>query len=240
MNKIDEALEYSRFLCKVFAASRKTTLTEVARKLGISVPRLSRIIHLREGVGSRKLKDLLSILEPVNEEEEIVKAIQEGPLPFPHLNNLLSRYPLSLYCILYRALERLRELDYDYLVSVEGGGLILASLLSAFTGKRLLYGIKEVKVYGSQVFTLDKGPAYTAVEKSRRIISFPLKVDLTGSRVVVVDGIVWSGSTIKAMVRYVRNRDGAVVAVLAAFIKRDIVEDLKSAVGYPIIPCYTI
>jgi len=235
LDVLERVYLFSKLMCKLYAKTRLDTVTDTARLLGVSVQDLSRVIHLREIPSSRRIRELLSRLEGVDSDSVLVEAMREAPLPFPHLNNLTSRYPLSLYCFLYKAFDALRGRAFSLVLTVEGSGLILATLISLTMGKRLVYGVKGVKMVGGQVVSAEPGPAY-AVKTSKRIISFPSRADLRGERVVIVDGVVWTGSTIHSMLRYVERKSGVVDSVLIMAATRRALSRLEKLVEAPVYP----
>ncbi|WP_434731311.1 phosphoribosyltransferase family protein [Thermogladius sp. KZ2Tp1] len=237
--KVEEVYLLSKLMCKLYAASRRDTLTNISRRLGVSVQELSRIMRNKEPVSARRAADLVSRLAHVDEDAELRRSIREAPLPFPHLNNLTSRYPLSLYCFLYKAIDAVKDLEFGYIVTVEGAGLVLATLMAVALGKRLVYGIKAAKVAGGRSFTAGQGPAYS-LDATRRTVSFPSALDLKGERAVVVDGVVWTGATVKSMSRYVVKKGGVVEAGVLMVTTREVVEMLERELECPVHALLTL
>jgi adenine phosphoribosyltransferase len=129
--------------------------------------------------------------------------------------NILGDTELTQACA--RALaERLSTLDYDVLVTAEAKSIPLAYALAVETGKPYVILRKAYKPYmgdALQVETLSitTGQPQTLYldEKDRQLIQ--------GKRIVIVDDVISTGSTLQGMRLLINHAGGTVAAEAAIF-----------------------
>lgn len=110
--------------------------------------------------------------------------------------------------------EKLKSKDYDLLVTAEAKSIPLAHALSVVTGKGYVVLRKSYKPYmgdalQAETLSITTGAPQTLFldEKDRALI--------TGKKVVLVDDVISTGSTLQGM-RLVMDKAGAEVAAEAA------------------------
>ena len=112
--------------------------------------------------------------------------------------------------------EKLKGIDYDVFVTAEAKSIPLAHALSVVTGKPYVILRKSYKPYmgnaiQSETLSITTGKQQTLYldEKDHDLID--------GSRVVIVDDVISTGSTLQGM-RLIMEKAGAQVAVEAAIL----------------------
>jgi adenine phosphoribosyltransferase len=112
--------------------------------------------------------------------------------------------------------EKLESLDYDSLVTAEAKSIPIAHALSVVTGKPYVILRKSYKPYmgdaiQSETLSITTGKPQTLYldEKDRGIIN--------GSRVVIVDDVISTGSTLQGM-RLILEKAGAHIVAEAAIL----------------------
>jgi len=112
--------------------------------------------------------------------------------------------------------EKLKDVDYDVFVTAEAKSIPLAHALSVVTGKPYVILRKSYKPYmgnaiQSETLSITTGKQQTLYldEKDHDLID--------GSRVVIVDDVISTGSTLQGM-RLIMEKAGAQVAVEAAIL----------------------
>lgn len=117
-------------------------------------------------------------------------------------------------------LERLEELDYDVIVTPEAKSIPLAHVMGAQSGKPYVVLRKAFKVYmgdtvKAETVSITTGQPQTLYldEKDRRLVA--------GRRILLVDDVVSTGSTLQGMEKVMRAADARVVARAAIFTEGD-------------------
>lgn len=117
-------------------------------------------------------------------------------------------------------LERLEELDYDVIVTPEAKSIPLAHVMAAQSGKPYVVLRKAFKVYmgdtvKAETVSITTGQPQTLYldEKDRRLVA--------GRRILLVDDVVSTGSTLEGMEKVMRAADARVVARAAIFTEGD-------------------
>lgn len=117
-------------------------------------------------------------------------------------------------------LERLEELDYDVIVTPEAKSIPLAHVMGAQSGKPYVVLRKAFKVYmgdtvKAETVSITTGQPQTLYldEKDRRLVA--------GRRILLVDDVVSTGSTLQGMEKVMRVADARVVARAAIFTEGD-------------------
>lgn len=112
--------------------------------------------------------------------------------------------------------EELEDIDYDVFVTAEAKSIPIAHALSVVTGKPYVILRKSYKPYmgdaiQSETLSITTGKPQTLYldEKDREIIS--------GSRVVIVDDVISTGSTLQGM-RLILEKAGAQIVAEAAIL----------------------
>lgn len=129
--------------------------------------------------------------------------------------NILGDTELVLACSKALA-EKLKELDYDILVTAEAKSIPLAYALSVETKKPYVVLRKSYKPYMGDALKADTlsittGQPQTLVldEKDRELI--------TGKKAVIVDDVISTGSTLQGM-RMILDKAGATVVAETAIM----------------------
>ncbi|HLC06084.1 MAG TPA: phosphoribosyltransferase family protein [Anaerolineales bacterium] len=133
--------------------------------------------------------------------------------------NILGDTELVEACA--RALaDKLKGSDYDVLVTAEAKSIPLAHALAKATGKAYVILRKVYKLYmgealQTQTVSITTGEPQTLYldEKDRRLIH--------GKRVVLIDDVISTGSTLKGMRKLMESAEAEVVQTGAVFTEGD-------------------
>ena len=129
--------------------------------------------------------------------------------------NILGDTELVQVCAKELA-NKLKEIDYDVLVTAEAKSIPLAHALSVETKKPYVILRKSYKLYmgdalKAETLSITTGQPQTLIldEKDRELMQ--------GKKVVIVDDVISTGSTLQGM-RMILNKAGASVAAEAAIL----------------------
>ncbi len=132
--------------------------------------------------------------------------------------------------------QRLQSIDYDLIVTPEAKSIPLAHVLSVVTGRPYVVLRKTYKPYMGEAIeaetlsiTTGKPQRLYLDEKDRGLVK--------GKRVVLVDDVVSTGSTLKGMRRMMDIAGGEVVAEAAVFTEGD-PETWKDVVALGHLPLF--
>ena len=116
--------------------------------------------------------------------------------------------------------EAVREIDYDALITAEAKSIPLAYALSVVTGKPYIILRKSYKPYMGNVvkaetlsITTGKPQTLLLDEKDRPLIE--------GKRLLIVDDVISTGSTLQGMRMIIRKAGGEVAAEAAILTEGD-------------------
>jgi len=133
--------------------------------------------------------------------------------------NILGDTELVQACAVALA-EKLAEIDYDVLVTAEAKSIPIAYALSVVTEKPYVVLRKSYKLYMGDALTAETlsittGEPQTLIldEKDRELIS--------GKKVVLVDDVISTGSTLQGMRMLMNKADAEVVAEAAILTEGD-------------------
>lgn len=221
-NPLEEKLFFNSLLR---LAKDEMGLTRLSHELGIDIPTLSKYSTGRLYPSLKRIRELTPRLErlvdPLNTLEA---ALRNGVMEGPELNNVLVARP---YLAVWAALslkKRLGDTHYNKVVTVEGGGITIASIMSMLDGKRMAYALRNT--YVPQGITEPCMPLARerGDPKLRTYITLPQKAIQRGDRVLVVDDVSWTGCTITTLRRLSEFLGASVTSVAVVALTRDALE----------------
>lgn len=132
--------------------------------------------------------------------------------------------------------QALATYDYDLLVTAEAKSIPLAQAMAMASGKRYVVLRKAFKPYMGEVLkvetlsiTTGKPQTLYMDEKDRKLVN--------GARVVLVDDVISTGSTLEGMRSLIQQADGEVVAEAAVFTEGE-EEDWDGIVAIGHLPLF--
>ena len=178
------------------------TLRELSSILKIDIPTLSRYTTGKLIPSIKRIDEIIpKLLELINPFEELKSSLISGVYNFPETNNILASRPhLLLWCAV-QAVKHLSVRNFDAILTVEGGGLALASYVGFLMGKRIVYGIRNAYMAGGVSEPYSMSEVYIYDPRIRRYITIPEKAIARGEDIVIIDDISWTGGTVSALYR---------------------------------------
>ncbi|MCD6488089.1 MAG: hypothetical protein J7K21_02570 [Desulfurococcales archaeon] len=224
-----------KFISVFRLAREKYTLKELSKILGIDIPTLSRYGNSKSLPSVKRINRILPILlNLVDPLSEIKASLINGGFTFPELNNLLNNRPYLLGWIIAQTMEMLDKIDFDTILSIEGGGIAYAASLANLSGKRFVYAIRDLYLEGGIIETYTPLGYSRYPPKMRKYIAIPKNSIKKDNKVVIVDDISWSGSTVYTLYKLVKRIKATPRAIFLIAIFDDTLEELKKYIDVPI------
>lgn len=154
--------------------------------------------------------------------EDFVTTIPDFPKPgimFRDITTIIQS-PEGFKMAVDMLVEKLKDVDFDYIVGSESRGFIFGAPVAYALGKGFVLARKKGKLPReciSESYALEYGEATLEMHKD----SVP-----AGAKVVIIDDLVATGGTTKAIINMVEKLDGKVVKIgfvleLAGFDSRN-------------------
>jgi hypoxanthine phosphoribosyltransferase len=236
---IDSAILDAEFYCKLYTAKNMLRLADLSEILGLDVSVISKYIHRKiEPSGLRK-RAILEAIRNLDHTKLIEECVVSKIYPFPETNNILYGCPGLVYCVVYEVLQFIKDVKPDTMITLEGGGLAVASILHYLTGLKLIYGLRDIVVVGSALVSIEQYGVDSWGPRVKRFIAFPLRRDLLGGDVLIIDDIAWTGNTCISMYKFAKRRFNVKgVFLIAAF--ESALRRLQSVIDAPVKTIITI
>ncbi len=203
-------------------------LSRVSQELGIDMPTLSKYSTGKLHPSIKRIRELLPRLtKMIDPRASLERSLREGIMEGPELNNVLSTRP---YLAVWAAIELKRGLDpkkYSKILTVEGGGISISTIISMLEGKRIVYALRNTFVPRGLTEPCTPLHSYSGEPKSRAYITLPPKAVSRDDRVLVVDDVSWTGCTLTSLQRLAHVQGGEVTAVSVVALSRDILEKAR-------------
>ena len=113
-----------------------------------------------------------------------------------------------------------RAPEFDYIVAPEAKAIPLAYEMSRQSGKEYLIARKKAKAYMTGVFQVDVQSITTAGVQTL-VIDRADAERMQGKRVVIVDDVISTGESLRAMEELVNRAGGIIVAKMAVLAEGD-------------------
>lgn len=226
-----------KLLCLLGVAAESASLRRVSVQLGIDASVLSKYLNLQIKPRAPRIRELLKKLEACYDTRSAITTCLENPelYAFPEMNNISWNCPYVYYCILYEFAIRLVQRDFSAFLTAEGGGLYIATGLQLlFPRKKLLYAMRDVLVQGGYSLRYKHTPAYALGPRIKRYLTLPVKNILKEEKIVIIDDFMWTGDTVKALVKYARTKGAQVTLVLVVGARPGLTEMISSEMGVEI------
>ena len=110
--------------------------------------------------------------------------------------------------------------DFDYIIAPEAKGIPLAYEMSRQCGKQYLLARKKAKAYMSEVFSVTVRSITTAGEQTL-VIDKADADKMNGKKIVIVDDVISTGESLRAMEALVDKAGGIIAAKMAVLAEGD-------------------
>lgn len=113
-----------------------------------------------------------------------------------------------------------RAPEFDYIVSPEAKAIPLAYEMSRQSGKQYLLARKKAKAYMTGVFEVHVQSITTAGEQTL-VIDVADAEKIKGSKILIVDDVISTGESLRAVEELVLKAEGNIVAKMAVLAEGD-------------------
>jgi adenine phosphoribosyltransferase len=216
-------------------ARRQFKYTQLSKITGIDEPTLSRYVHGILVPNVRRARQMVEALQPhIDIAGDLRALLKEKITTYPDASSIFIRNPAIANLISYGAYERYATIGIDAVLSVEDGGVLISALIASILNARLLFAARDRDHYVGRVAEQQYWP-YRASDpelvnpRLRRILSLPEGYIQKDDKVLLVDDIVWSGETIRALGRFVSASKGEISAAFClGVLVKDSIKDLEN------------
>lgn len=235
MSSLEDILLRLEAISLLRRLKRNFKYRELSGYLGLDIPLLSKYVNGKLLPGKlRAWKIIQKILEITNIEDEIKNALNQGIYSYPELMNLSASSPDLLFYIAIQAYKLYKNFNITKVLSIEGSGLIIASLIATLLNKGLVYALRDHYIKDAVIELYSTNINFVQA-KYMKFIALPRKSLQSNDKVLIVDDIIWSGATIKALLNIARKLNSEVIGVFCVGVfSKKIVEEIKENYGVKI------
>jgi adenine/guanine phosphoribosyltransferase-like PRPP-binding protein len=219
-------------------ARKQFKYADLSKITGIDEPTLNRYVHGILVPNLQRAHQIVEVLQPRTDiAGEVRILLKEKITTYPDASSIFIQNPAIPAWISYYIHDRYAKLRVDTLLSVEDGGILISSIAAILLDARLLFAARDREHYAGKTVEQHYWP-YRASDgelanpRLMRILSLPDGYIQKHNRVLLLDDIVWSGETMRALGRFVAASKGEVVGAfcLGVFVK-DVLKDLERDLG---------
>ena len=207
------------------------TLRELSSILGIDIPTISKYANYQLVPSLKRINQLMpKLIKLIDPLEELKKAITSRGKGVPDINWVIGRKPYLLHYAVIQMVKKLIKREFTKILTIEGGGLVIASTLSIITGKGLVFGVRNA--YFENGITEPYHTTTTKITPRIRIfISIPGGLITSEDKVLIVDDIAWTGGTIRTLYSIAQKTGARVEGVELLASYRETLEKLRRELG---------
>jgi len=241
MKKTSMLTSRIEFFSLLRIAREKYTLKQLSDILGIDIPTLSKYANYQLMPSVKRARELIpKLLQLVDPIKELQNSLFIKGREFLELNNIVNHRPHLLHYASLMILKDASEEDFDKILTIEGGGLAISSIISLLTGKGIVYGIRGVLHKNAISEQYMPAGIYRYSPKLAGYISIPKNSIARNEKVIIIDDISWSGGTILALHRLAVRSGAIVTGIHLLAIYRDTYDKVRSSISTPIKPIIII
>jgi len=208
---------------------------ELEEYLGIDAPLLCKYVRGKLLPGRQRAKEIVKrALSLVDIKEELRKSLSPQVYDFFDLTNLSVAAPDLLLYIAIQAYKLYKGSEITKVLSLEGGGLIIASLIAALLNRCLVYAIRDHYIVDA---IIEPYPATTgAASKYTKFIALPKRSINPSDKLLIVDDIMHTGSTIRILLKISRKAGSKVCGVFCLGVaSEDVARKIEEEYGVKVM-----
>jgi len=234
MSSMDKLILRLKAITLLRLVKQRLKYQELTKITGVDQPTLSKYFYGTALPSSKRAKQLIDALRKnINIAEEVEYALKKGVMIVPDGGSVFIKNPDLVNLIVYEAYEKYKDKDVDKILSVEDGGLLFAALIASLLKVKLVYAMRGYGAYSGNILEERYWPyksknGEVINPRLKQLLTLPKEAIKENERVILVDDVVWSGETLRALARFVKRARGKIVAAFClAAISEEVLKSLK-------------
>jgi adenine/guanine phosphoribosyltransferase-like PRPP-binding protein len=219
-------------LIRVLRLLKKTyTYEELSKMTGLPITVLNRYVRGKVLPSAERTKQLLELLLPyINIEEEVRRRIKFDERGFFDNMSVLSDTAL-MSLIAEEVASRYLEKDVDKVLTAETDGIVLGTHIARELGVDIVYAKKKKEVGVEKFYEASYVPSASGSVMTLYLPQWALK---KGERVLIVDDVIRSGETQKALVELTKQAGAKPIGMFFLVSVGGILDSLRGEYEFPV------
>jgi len=234
MSSIDKLILRLKAITLLRIVKQRLKYSELIKATGLDQPTLSKYFYGITVPSAKRAKQLIDALKKyINLAEEVEYALKKGLMIVPEGGSIFIKNIDLANLIAYEVYEKYKNKNVNKVLSVENGGLLFAALIASLLKVKLVYAARGYGFYSGNILEERYWPYRSKSDevinpRLKQLLTLPKEAIKKDEKILIIDDIIWSGETLKALARFVKRLGGIIVAVFClATVSEEIVESLK-------------
>ncbi|WP_297063662.1 phosphoribosyltransferase family protein [Thermococcus sp.] len=231
MSQLKSVQEKLRLIRVLRLLKKSYTYDELSKITGLPITVLNRYVRGKVLPSAERTRELLELLLPyINLEEEVKKRIKFDERGFFDNMPVLSDTAL-MSLIAEEVAGRYLDKDVDKVLTAATDGIALGVHIARELGVDIVYAKKKKEVGVERFYEVSYVPSASGTVMTLYLPQWALK---KGENVLIVDDVIRSGETQRALVEMTRQAGAKPVGMFFLISVGDIVEKLREEYEFPV------
>ncbi|WP_297470268.1 phosphoribosyltransferase family protein [Thermococcus sp.] len=231
MSQLKSVQEKLRLIRVLRLLKKSYTYDELSKITGLPITVLNRYVRGKVLPSAERTRELLELLLPyINLEEEVKKRIKFDERGFFDNMPVLSDTAL-MSLIAEEVAGRYLDKDVDKVLTAATDGIALGVHIARELGVDIVYAKKKKEVGVEKFYEVSYVPSASGSVMTLYLPQWALK---KGENVLIVDDVIRSGETQRALVEMTRQAGAKPVGMFFLISVGDIVEKLREEYEFPV------
>ncbi|WP_297500447.1 phosphoribosyltransferase family protein [Thermococcus sp.] len=231
MSQLKSVQEKLRLIGVLRLLKKSYTYDELSRITGLPITVLNRYVRGKVLPSAERTRELLNLLLPyINIEEEVRKRIKFDERGF--FDNMPVLSDTALMSLLAEEVAgKYLDRDVDKVLTAETDGIVLGTHIARELGVDIVYAKKKKEVGVEKFYEASYIPSASGSVMTLYLPYWALK---KGERVLIVDDVIRSGETQKALVELTRQAGARPVGMFFLISVGEILGHIKKEYDFPV------
>ncbi|AHL23798.1 MULTISPECIES: phosphoribosyltransferase family protein [Thermococcus] len=231
MSQLKSVQEKLRLIRVLRLLKKSYTYEELSKITGLPITVLNRYVRGKVLPSAERTRELLELLLPyINLEEEVKKRIKFDERGFFDNMPVLSDTAL-MSLIAEEVAGRYLDKDVDKVLTAATDGIALGVHIARELGADIVYAKKKKEVGVEKFYEVSYVPSASGTVMTLYLPQWALK---KGENVLIVDDVIRSGETQRALVEMTRQAGAKPIGMFFLVSVGDIVEKLQEEYEFPV------
>ena len=231
MSQLKSVQEKLRLIRVLRLLKKSYTYEELSKITGLPITVLNRYVRGKVLPSAERTRELLQLLLPyINLEEEVKKRIKFDERGFFDNMPVLSDTAL-MSLIAEEVAGRYLDKDVDKVLTAATDGIALGVHIARELGADIVYAKKKKEVGVEKFYEVSSVPSASGTVMTLYLPQWALK---KGENVLIVDDVIRSGETQRALVEMTRQAGAKPIGMFFLVSVGDIVEKLQEEYEFPV------